>query len=118
MPEGLVALLPALIGAGTAGTEIGLQASGALSPGSSGPSAADQQKLLQEANQKSQQTQEQMAFKNAAPDAQTQTGGALADSSFASMVASLTGAPSDVNLAQNTIFGNTPGLSSGGGGGT
>jgi len=109
------AIIAALIGAGVSGTSLGLEASGAIG-GSSGPSAADQEKLTQEANQKSQQTQEQAAFKHFAPDAQAATGGSLSDSSFASMVSELSGAPADTNLAQQTIFGTTPGLSSGGGG--
>jgi hypothetical protein len=104
------AIIAALIGAGVSGTTLGLEASGAIG-GGSGPSQADQQKQLQqqqEAQQKQQQQQEQQLFKHFAPDAQAQTGGALADQSFASMVASLTGAPGDINLAQQTLFGNGP----------
>jgi len=118
MPEGLIALLPALIPAATAGTEVGLQLSGALTPStSSGPT---QQQLQQQQQQQQQAltTQEQAAFKHAAPDAQSQTGGALSDPSFAAMVAELSGSPADVGLAQQTLFGSTPGLSSSNAGGS
>ena len=117
MPAGLVALIPALVSAGTAATEIGLQASGAFQPSTSAQTkaleqqTADQQKQLQDAKMQ--------AFRKFAPDAQGQTGGALTDKSFSQMVAELAGEPGDLNLAQKTLFGgeggDTTGLSSGGG---
>lgn len=117
MPEGLLALLPLLIPAATAGTEIGLQASGALSGGgSSGPSAQQLQLQQQEAAQKQQQTQEQEAFKNFAPNAVAQTGGALDPASLAAMTSELSGSPADVGLAFQTLFPNQPGTASGAGG--
>ena len=112
---GMAALISALIGAGTTGTITGLEASGAIGGGgSSGPSAASIAQQQNQANQKTQQQQEQEAFKRFAPDAQAQTGGALSDNSLSAMIAELSGAPADTNLAQQTIFGNAPGLSSGG----
>jgi hypothetical protein len=113
MPEGLIALLPALIGAGTAGTEIGLSASGALSPSTSG-ATQDAQLLAKETQQKQQQTQQQELFKGAAPNAQAQTGGSLGDSSLSAMIAELSGSSGDLGAAQQTVFGTTPGLSTGG----
>lgn len=109
MPEGLIAVLPALIGAGTAATGIGLQASGALSPSTSGQ--VKQQELLnQEEQQKQQQTSEQALFKRFAPDAQANTGGSLSDTSLAALITELSGNPGDIGLAQQTVFGNSPGL--------
>lgn len=113
MPQALVALLPALITAGTAGTEIGLQASGAFQPSTSGQTAAlEKQTQDQQAAMKAQEAQ---AFKHFAPDVQSQTGGALSDASFAQTVAELAGQPGDIGLAQQTIFGTTtpPGLTTG-----
>lgn len=117
MPAGLVALLPALITAGTTATEIGLQASGAFQP-----STSAQTKALEEqtANQQKQlQDAKMQAFRKFAPDVQGQTGGALTDKSFSQMVAELAGEPGDLNLAQKTLFGDQSGegggLASGGG---
>ena len=107
----VVPLLPALITAGTTGTEIGLQASGALSPGG-GPSTAQLQQQQQEAAQKQQQTQLQEAFKSFAPAAQAQTGGALSDTSLSALINELSGNQGTIGGAQQTIFGTTPGLSS------
>lgn len=104
-------LLPSLITAGVTGTSIGLQASGALSPSTTGAANA-QEIAANQAQQKQQQTAEQEAFKSFAPAAQAQTGGALADPSLSAMIAQLSGSPADVNLAQQTLFGNAPGLSS------
>ena|SRR5215469_14672044 len=115
-------IVAALIGAGVTGVTTGLEASGAIGGGSSGPSAEQlqqQQQQQEAAAKKAQAEQEAAAFRRFAPDAQSQTGGALSDPSFASMVAELSGAPGDIGLAQQTLFGggtNTPGLSSGGGG--
>lgn len=102
MPQGLIALLPALIGAGTAGTEIGLQASGAFQPSTTAATNALEQK-----DQAALKAQEAEAFKRFAPDVQAQTGGSLSDASFAQTVAELAGQPGDIGLAQQTIFGNT-----------
>ena len=119
MPPAIVA---ALIGAAVTGTTTGLEASGAIGGGSSGPSAADLQKQQEqqaEAQKKAEADQKAALFRRFAPDAQSQTGGALSDPSFASMVAELSGAPGDIGLAQQTLFGggtNTPGLATGGGG--
>jgi len=109
----IIPLIPSLITAGTAGTEIGLQASGALSPSTSGANN-NAQLLATEAQQKQQQTQQQEMFKGAAPNAQAQTGGSLSDSSLSAMIAELSGSPGDIGSAQQTIFGSTPGLSLGG----
>lgn len=98
----------------SAGTTIGLETSGALSKGSSGPSSQQEQMLLNQQNQQAQQKQEQQLFRHFAPDAQAQTGGSLSDNSLSAMIAELSGAPADTNLARQTIFGNAPGLSSGG----
>ena len=113
MPQAFLALLPALITTATTGTEIGLQASGALGGGGGGNNTAA---LLaqQEANQKAQQTAQQEAFKSAAPAAQAQTGGALSDTSLSALIAELSGNPGSIGSAQQTIFGTTPGLSAGG----
>ena len=107
----VVPLIPALIGVATTGTSIGLQASGALSPSTSGQQQ-QQQLLQQEQQQKQQQQQEQQLFKHFAPDAQSQTGGALGDASLSSMIAELSGSPGDMNLAQQTVFGTGPGTAS------
>jgi hypothetical protein len=109
----LAALVPALIGVATTGTSIGLEASGALGGGSSGPSATQLQEAQNEQQQKTQQQQEQQTFRGAAPNAQAQTGGSLSSSSLSSLIAELSGSPADTNLAQQTIFGNVPGLSTG-----
>jgi hypothetical protein len=109
-------IIASLIGAAVTGTTTGLEASGAIG-GPSGPNPADIQRQQNLQNQKTLQQQEQEAFKRFSPDVQGQTGGALSDSSFASMVAELSGAPADMNLAQQTLFGNTPGLSTGSPGG-
>lgn len=108
-----VPIIAALIGAGVSGTEIGLQASGAFQPSTSGATQADQAALAkQQADAKA--AQEKQLFAHAAPDVQARTGGSLADPSFAAMVAEMAGAPADVNLAQQTIFGNaSPGLAAG-----
>lgn len=114
MPQ-VVALLPALITAGTAGTEIGLQASGAFQPSTTAANNALEQK-----NEAALKAEQEQAFKRFAPDVQSQTGGALSDASFAQTVAELAGQPGDIGLAQQTIFGNTglpqtqSGLASGG----
>lgn len=106
-------IIAALIGAGVTGTTTGLEASGALSPGGGGPSPQQLQMQNMQQQQKQQQQQEQQAFRHFAPDVQSSTDGALDPSSFASMVSKLSGAPADINLAQQTIFGGqTPGLSS------
>lgn len=105
------AIIAALIGAATTATTTGLSLSGAFQPGSSGPNAQQLQLQNMENQQKTQQQQEQQAFRHFAPDAQAQTGGALDPASFSSMVSELSGAPADINLAQQTLFGNTPGLS-------
>lgn len=96
------AVIAAIIGAGVTATDIGLQASGAFQPSTSGQVAAQEQS--QEAQQKAA---EQQAFKHFAPDVQSQTGGSLSDTSFASLVAELAGQPGDIGLSQQTIFGNT-----------
>ena len=80
---------------------MGLQASGAFQPSTTAATDKAQQTAL--AQQKAQEAQ---AFKQFAPDAQAQTGGALADPAFAALVASMTGNPGDIGLAQQTIFGN------------
>ena len=110
MPEALIAALPWLIPAATTGTTIGLQASGALQPSTSGAVKQQEQLQLQqqEQQQKQQQQQEQQLFKHFAPDAQGQTGGALSDASLSSMIAELSGSPGDMNLAQKTVFGTGP----------
>jgi hypothetical protein len=108
MPDlGIGELLSIIIPAATTGTSIGLQASGALSP--SGPSLSQSEQLAKQqevAANKQAQLQSQEAFKAFAPDAQAQTGGALSDASFANLVAELSGQPGNMELAQQTIFGN------------
>lgn len=103
-------IVAALIGAGVTGVTTGLEASGAIG-GGGGPSQSQlqqQQLQQQQQQQKQQQTQEQAAFKQFAPDAQAQTGGALSDRAFSALVAELSGAPADINLAQQTVFGASP----------
>jgi len=107
-------IIAALIGLAGSGVTTGLEASGAIG-GSSGPSAQQEQTLLNQQNQQSQQNQEKAAFRQFAPNAQAQTGGSLSDQSLSSMIAELSGSPADTNLAQQTIFGTQPGLSAGGG---
>lgn len=102
MPQGLVALLPALITAGTAGTEIGLQASGAFSPSTSGATA--EATKAAEAAAKEREAQNMRAV---AGNAQQQAPG-LGDASMAQLIASLAGSPGDIGLAQQTVFGNPP----------
>lgn len=104
-------IIAALIGLAGTGVTTGLEASGALGGGGGGPSAQQIATQENQANQKSQQLQEQQAFKRFAPDAQAQTGGALSDTSLSAMIAELAGSPADTNLAQQTLFGNAPGLS-------
>jgi hypothetical protein len=106
-------MITALTAVGSAGTTIGLDASGALSP-SSGPSAKQEQTLLNKQNQAAQQKQEQAAFRGAEPTTQAQTSGSLDNQSMSALIAQLTGAPADMNLAQQTIFGTQPELSTGG----
>lgn len=104
MPQGLVALLPALITAGTAGTEIGLQASGALTPSTSGSTAA-----ATAAAQEQQKQQEAQQMRAVAGSAQEQAPG-LSDASMSQLIATLAGSPGDIGLAQQTVFGSpTPG---------
>jgi len=105
----LIPLIPLISAAATA-TVGGLEASGVIG-GSSGPSAQQIETAQNQQNQKTQQAQEQQAFRQFSPDAQSQTGGSLSNTSLASMIAELAGSPSDTNLAQQTIFGNnqTPG---------
>jgi len=114
MSAGMGALIAALIGAGTTGTVTGLEASGAIG-GSGGPSASQEQTLMNQQNQAAQQKQEQAAFKGFAPTEQANTSGSLDAGSMSAMIAAATGSPADVNLAQQTIFGTQPGLSAGGG---
>lgn len=113
MPEALVSILPALITVGATGVTTGLEASGVIG-GSSGPSVQSQELANQEQQQKQQQQQEQQLFKQYAPNAQAQTGGSLSDTSLSALISQLSGAPQDINLAQQTVFGNN-GLASGGG---
>ena len=108
----IVPFIPLLAAGATAGTSIGLDLS--QGGGSSGPSAQQEQTLMNQQNQASQQKQEQEAFRQFAPNAQSQTGGSLSDTSLSSMIAELSGSPADTNLAQQTIFGSQSGLSSGG----
>lgn len=113
-------IVAALIGAGVSGTTLGLEASGALTPGSSGPSAQEQQLTADQKAQKAQEDQLKQIFKHFAPDAQANTGGALSDNSFAQLVAELSGQPGGMELAKQTIFGGTsqetqPGLAGVGG---
>jgi hypothetical protein len=101
------AIIAAVIGAAATATDIGLQASGALAPSTSG-----QEKALMASEQKQQEAlkqQEAQAFKRFAPDVQSATGGALTDRSFAQMVAELAGQPGDIGLAQQTVFGTQTG---------
>lgn len=50
------------------------------------------------------------SFMGAAPDAQSAVGDSLTPESFSSMVASLTGSPGDIGLAQQTLY---PGMGGG-----
>lgn len=104
MPQGLIALLPALITAGTAGTEIGLQASGALTPSTSGATRAANQTA-----QEQQKAAEAQAFKRFAPDVQENVGGSVSNPAFAQIVAELQGTPGDIGTAQQAIFGTNQG---------
>jgi len=115
MSAGMGALIAALIGAGTTGTVTGLEASGAIGGGSSGPSAQQQETLMNQQNQVTQQNQEKAAFQGANPTAQANTSGSLDNQSMAALIAQLSGSPADANLAQQTIFGTSPGLAAGGG---
>jgi hypothetical protein len=107
----IVPFIPLIAAGATTGTEVGLQLSGALTPSTTGAANAEEIAANQ-AQQRQQQTAEQEAFKSFAPQAQAQTGGSLADPSLSSLIAQLSGSPADVNLAQQTLFGNAPGLSS------
>ena len=115
MPAGLVALLPALSGAGTAGTEMGLQASGALTPttpGTPGDTAAAQAALAQK-----MQPQQQQISPALAPALQENVGGAVSQGQLQQILAELTGGSGtmgDMGTAQQTVFGTSPqGLASG-----
>lgn len=102
----IVPLLPALIGAAVAGTTTGLELSGVGKPNEEAIKR-DQAKQLEAANLKSRQDAElsqQQALRRAAPDIQSQTGGNLGTPAFAAQVASATGNPGDVALAQRTLF--------------
>ena len=109
----IVPMLSWLVPAAIAGTETGLQLSGAFQPDTSGQMRAMEQQ--QEAAAKSQAEQRAQAFRHFAPDVQASTGGALTDRSFASMVAELSGYGGDIGQAQHAIFGESGGLDSGGG---
>lgn len=109
-------VIAALITAGVSGTEMGLQASGAFQPSTSGD-VKKQQMMDAQKQQQQNQTMEQSMFKRFAPDAQAQSGGALGDQSLSAMIAELAGQPGDINLAHSTIFGDTGSTSPAGGSG-
>lgn len=102
MPQGLVALLPALITAGTAGTEIGLQASGAFQPSTTASTQAATQAAEAAAKQR-----EGQSMRAVAGNAQEAAPG-LSDASMAQLIATMVGSPGDIGLAQQTVFGNPP----------
>jgi hypothetical protein len=105
----IVPFIPLLAAGASAGTSIGLD----LSQGG-GPSAQQEQTLINQQNQSAQQKAEQQAFRTFAPNTQAQTSGSLDAGSMSEMIAAATGSPADINLAQQTIFGTQPGLSTGG----
>jgi hypothetical protein len=119
MPEALAWIIP-LVSAGVGGTEMGLNIAGVGQP-SPGDAAKKQQAMLDKQKQdeaKQLALQKQEMFKHFAPDVQSATGGALTDQAFSQMVATLSGSPGDIGLAQQTIFGNSDtGLSTGTAGG-
>lgn len=95
-----------LLALAAGGITTGLEVSGAIGGGGGGNQTA----ALQQQNEQQQaalKAQEEQAFKHFAPDVQSATGGSLSDASFAQTVAELAGNPSDIGLAQQTIFGNT-----------
>jgi hypothetical protein len=88
---------------------MGLEASGALTP--SQPSTSPNAAALQAQQQQQQQqmaSMQQQALRQAAPLAQEQDPFSATNAGQAALIASLAGAPADIGMAQQTIFGTQP----------
>ena len=108
------AIAAALIGAGVAGTQMGLTASGALTPDQPNPSAAltSQNTALQ----KQLQSQTTQALGQAAPIAAENTSGFLADPAFTALTHDLIGQPGNIGEVQASLGTSSmysPGLAAG-----
>ena len=107
-------VIAALISAGVAGTGMGLQASGALTPDQPNPNPA--LSTQNTALQKQLASQTSQATGQAAPFAAEQTGGFLADPAFAAQVADLIGQPGNIGEVQASLGSSSmysPGLAAG-----
>lgn len=68
------------------------------------PKAIQAQQQADAAKAKEAENQQKLQLlRRSAPDAQAQTGGALTDQGFASLVANIAGLPGDLNLAQELL---------------
>jgi|SRR6266576_3898567 len=106
----LLAPIAAIASAAVAATTTGLEAAGTFQPSTTAATKAAQLKSQQD-QQKQAQTMEQAMFKHFAPDAQSQSGGALGEGSLSALIAELSGTQGGVSEAQQTIFGSTGGAS-------
>jgi hypothetical protein len=109
----IIPFIPLIVGAAAAGTT----AYATVSANSNADDAiAEQRRMAADAEKKNaeelRRAKDQM-LRRAMPDAQSQTGGALTDSSFAAMVAELAGLPGDIGMAQKLL--GIPGTGSGAG---
>lgn len=98
MPMAIPLVIAAVVG--------GMQAAGVGQPNQD-QMRRDQAKQIEQANlkQKNDETlAKQQAMRRASPDIQSQTGGNLGTPAFAAQVASATGNPGDIALAQKTLF--------------
>lgn len=101
---GLAAIL-GLISAGVAGTETGLQLSGAgqPSPGELQKEQQQQQLTIEENSRKQQEEANKQAYLKARPNAQEASSGFLAPASFADFVNRLAGSPGSSGEAASAL---------------
>lgn len=112
MPEGLIALLPALIGAGTAATTTGLELSGAFNPGAPKPAPSP---TITPAIQDAQRAAVGSQF----PTLQSQVGGSVSPEYYAAIAqlaagtANSPGSSASTQEVVNNFFGGQGGPSTG-----
>lgn len=111
VPQAIIPIITAVAGAFSVGEGIYSLTKGSGGSGSSSSStqaaataAADQQALKDK--QTSADATKQLAFQ-AAPDAQSQTGGALTDAGFSAMVSNLINQPGSADAIKNALFGDS-----------
>ena len=110
------AIAAALIGAGVAGTQMGLTASGALTPDQPNPNPSAALTSQNTALQKQLQSQTTQALGQASPFAAENTSGFLADPAFNALTHDLIGQPGNIGEVQASLGSSSmysPGLAAG-----